>query len=155
MAYREGRNIEASVIDWLTAALTSAGWTGIRVEKVFAEIYKGSLPAICIEQNPEETTKLEIGSKSWLKTFSINFRVFATSDGQRLDLKDFLVDLLENDINYYVYTVVNGIISSKVLSGRLIIREITRNEKELINTENLSQEDKYRHVISVRAYIAD
>jgi hypothetical protein len=49
---------------------------------------------------------------------------------------------------------VNGVVSTKVLSGRIIVLEITRNEKELVNTENLEKEDKYRHIISVRAYIA-
>jgi hypothetical protein len=154
MAYRESRNLEASLIDWLTAQLASAGWTGIRVEKVFTEVYKGTLPAICIEQNPETEIKKEIGSKKWLKNLSFNIRIFATSDGQRLDLKDFITNLLEDDINYYVYTIVNGVVSTKVLSGRIIVLEITRNEKELVNTENLEKEDKYRHIISVRAYIA-
>ena len=71
MAYRISRNCEASLIDWITEELSDAGWTGIRVEKSFAQVYKGTLPCILIEQDPEDDTKLEIGSKTWLKNFSI------------------------------------------------------------------------------------
>ena len=160
MAYRISRNIEASLIDWLTTALTTAGYIpGTRVEKVFAEVYKGALPCICIEQNPEEDTLLEIGSKTWLKTFSISIRIFATSDGLRLDLKDLITDLLEDDIDYYPYTVVNGIVTVKGLpngtpTGKIKLLKITRNEKELVNTENLVKEDKYRHIISFNAVVS-
>jgi hypothetical protein len=154
MSYRISRNIEASLIDWLTTELSDAGWTGIGVEKSFSQVYGGTLPCILIEQDPEDDTKLEIGSKTWLKNFFINIRIFATSDGQRLDLKDFITDLLEDDIDYYEYVITSGVVSSKSLEGRISILEVTRNEKELKNTENLEKEDKYRHIISFKCYIA-
>jgi hypothetical protein len=153
--YRISRSVEASLIDWITEELSDAGWTGIRVEKSFAQVYKGTLPCILIEQDPEDDIKLEIGSKTWLKNFSINIRIFATSDGQRLDLKDFITDLLENDINYYSYVITNGEVAQKDLTGRIVILKITRNEKELKNTENLESVDRYRNIISFQCYIAD
>ena len=153
--YRISRNCEASLIDWLTEELSDAGWTGIRVEKSFAQVYKGTLPCILIEQDPEDDTKLEIGSKTWLKNFSINIRIFATSDGQRLDLKDFITDLLEDDIDFYEYVITNGEVAQKTLTGRIVILKITRNEKELKNTENLEAVDRYRHLLSFECYIAD
>jgi len=153
--YRISRNIEASLIDWLTEKLEDGGWTGIRVEKSFAQVYKGTLPCILIEQDPEDETKLEIGSKTWLKNFFINIRIFATSDGQRLDLKDFITDLLEDDIDFYEYVITNGEVAQKTLTGRIVILKITRNEKELKNTENLEAVDRYRNIISVQCYIAN
>ena len=48
MGYRLSRNIEASLVDYITAELLADGWVGIRVEKVFAKVYKGELPCICI-----------------------------------------------------------------------------------------------------------
>jgi hypothetical protein len=155
MAYRISRNIEASLIDWLTEELEDGDWTGIRVEKSFSQVYKGTLPCILIEQDPEDETKLEIGSKTWLKTFFINIRIFATSDGQRLDLKDFITDLLEDDIDFYEYVITNGEVAQKTLAGRIVVLKITRNEKELKNTENLESVDRYRNIISVQCYIAD
>jgi len=153
--YRISRNIEASLIDWLTEELNDAGWTDIRITKVFAEVYKGTLPCILIEQDPEDETRLEIGSKVWLKNFFINIRIFATSDGQRLDLKDFITDLLEDDINFYEYVITNGEVFQKTLTGRIVVLKIIRNEKELKNTQVLEKEDRYRNIISIQCYIAD
>lgn len=83
MAYRISRNIEASLIDRITADLATDGWSGIRIEKSFAEVYKGTLPCICINALEIRPEKLEIGSKTNLKYFTITIKIFATSDGQR------------------------------------------------------------------------
>ena len=155
MAYRISRNLEASLLDWLTSALSVGGWTGIRVEKSFSQVSSGTLPCICINTLEIRPEKLEIGSKTNLKYFTINIRVFATSDGNRLDLSDFITDLLENDINYYTYTIVNGVVSTKVLSGRIVVTRWLDNTKELTNTENLEREDKYRHLLSFECYVAN
>jgi len=154
MAYRISRNIEASLIDFVTTELTNAGWTGIRTEKAFAEVYRGELPAICINVVSVDPTKLEIGSKTNLKYFQISIRIFATSDGQRLDLADFITDLLEDDVNYYAYTIINGVVSAKVLTGRIVTLDFITNEKELTNTEGLEREDRYRHLVSFNCYVA-
>jgi len=153
--YRISRNIEASLIDWLTEELDDAGWVGIRVEKSFAEVYKGTLPCICINSLEIRPQKLEIGSKTNLKYFTVNIRIFATSDGNRLDLSDFILDLLEDDINYYTYTITNGEVASKILTGRIAVIRWIDNRKELTNTENLEKEDRYRHLLSIECIVAE
>jgi len=155
MSYRISRNIEASIIDRITADLVTASWTGIRVEKSFSEVYKGTLPCICINALEIRPKKLEIGSKTNLKYFTVNIRVFAVNDGQRLDLSDWLLDLLEDDTNYYVYTITNGVVSAKVLTGRIVITKWFDNKKELTNTEVLEKEDRYRHILSFEVIVAD
>jgi hypothetical protein len=154
MGYRISRSLEASVIDYLTTQLNDDGWKGIRVEKVFAEVYKGTLPCILIGVDNVSPEKLEIGSKINLKYYQISIRIFATSDGLREDLSDWLLELLEDDINYYTYGITSGEVSEKTLSGKIIITEISRNEKELTNTENLSVEDRYRNITVFKSYIA-
>lgn len=154
MGYRISRNIEASLIDWLTEELEDAGWTGIRVEKSFAEVYKGTLPCICINVLEIRPEKIEIGSKTNLKYFTVNIRIFATSDGNRLDLSDFILDLLEDDVNYYSYTITNGEVAQKDLSGRIVITRMLDDRKELVNSENLEKEDKYRHLLTFEALVA-
>ena len=157
MSYRISRNIEASLIDWLAEELDDAGWVGIRVEKSFSEVYKGTLPCICINSLEIRPQKLEIGSKTNLKYFTVNIRIFATSDGNRLDLSDFILDLLEDDINYYTYTITNGEVASKVIAGRIILTKWLDNRKELINTLNteLEKEDRYRHLLSIECIVAE
>lgn len=155
MAYRISRNIEASLIDRITADLATDGWSGIRIEKSFAEVYKGTLPCICINALEIRPEKLEIGSKTNLKYFTVNIRIFATSDGQRLDLSDWLLDKLEDDTDYYSYTITGGIVSAKVLAGRIVITKFFDNRKELVNTEILEKEDRYRHLLSMECIVAE
>ena len=154
MAYRISRNCEASLIDRITADLVTDGWTGIRVEKSFTQVYEGALPCICINALEIRQNKLEIGSKTDLKYFTINIRIFAQNDGQRLDLSDWLSEKLEDDTNYYAYTITSGIVASKVLTGRIVITRWFDNRKELINTEVLEKEDRYRHLLSFEAIVA-
>lgn len=150
--YRLYRAIEASLIDQITSALASDGWS-VRTEKEFSEAWKGNLPCILIGVQENSPIKKEIGSKTYLKYITINFRIFATSDGQRLDLADWLFNEIEDDFDYYTYTITNGEISEKTLAGKIRITRILRDEKELQNTENLSVEDKYRHIIQAECLV--
>ena len=154
--YRISRNIEASLIDTITTWIASDWSTfNIRVEKAFAEVYKGTLPCIVVNVLEINPVKLEIGSKTNLKYFTVNIRVFCTSDGQRLDLSDYLLDKFEDDIDYYAYTITDGGVSSKVLTGRIVVTRWFDNRKELTNTENLEKEDRYRHILSFECIVAD
>ena len=155
MAYRISRNIEASLIDRITADLVTDGWSGIYVEKTASEIYKGYFPAILVNIQEIRPEKLEIGSKINLKYFTVYIRIFATSDGQRIDLSDWLFDKLLDDTNYYTYTITNGLVSSKVLVGKIVITGWLDNRKELTNTENLEEEDRYRHLLAFECIVAD
>ena len=152
--YRISRNIEASLIDRITSDLATDGWTGIRIEKAFSEIYKGTLPCICVNALELRPQKLEIGSKTNLKYFTVNIRIFALNDGQRLDLSDWMLDKLEDDTNYYAYTITGGVVSAKVSTGRIVITRWFDNRKELTNTSVLEKEDRYRHLLSFEAIVA-
>lgn len=152
--YREQRNIEASIIDHLKDLLSGDAWAGIRVEKLLAQVYEKELPAILINTTTVDTKNLEIGNKTHLNYYTIYFRIFATNDGNRLDLTDWLLNKLEDDIDYYEYTITNGTVSAKVFKGKITILRIMRNEKEFISTENLDKEDRYRQLITVQCYLA-
>jgi hypothetical protein len=153
MAYRITRNIEASIIDMITANLVTDSWTGIRTEKSFSEVYKGTLPCIVVNALEIRPQKLEIGSKTNIKNFTVNIRVFALNDGQRLDLSDWLFDELEDDVNYYTYTINSGV-ATKVLAGRIVVTRFFENRKELVNTSDLEKEDRYRHLLSFECIVA-
>jgi hypothetical protein len=156
MAYRISRNIEASVVDKIAADI-AIDWStfNIRTTKVFPEVYGGTLPCILVNALEVRPEKLEIGSKTNLKYFTVNIRIFTTSDGMRLDLSDYFTDKFEDDINYYVYTITNGVVSAKVLTGRIVITRWLENRKELVNIENLELEDKFRHILSFECIVAD
>lgn len=155
MAYRLTRNIERSLIDYIAAQLTSDSWVGISVEKSTANISK-KIPCIAVQALGKKPIKREIGGSVYLKYVNVNLRIFANDDGQRLDLADWLLEKLESNINYYIYTISSGHIQSKVLSGNLFITNMLKDEKELANTnpELLDKEDRYRHIISFECYAA-
>ncbi len=91
-----------------------------------------------------------IGERSVRRNVAVNVHVFATSDGQRLDLKDFLVKILKMGIPYYEYTIENGRVASKNFITHLFVEEIT--DRKMFNVEDLSNldyEDRYRHYIRV------
>lgn len=146
--YRASRNLEKSLIDFITAELLADNWTGIQVEKGFPQKYKGMIPLIGIEALEINKQTLEIGGKTKIKYRTIRIRIFADNDGQRLDLSDWLMEKFEDkNIPYYKYTITNGMVSAKILSGRIEILRELENRKELQNTENLEHEDKFRHIL--------
>jgi hypothetical protein len=151
--YRISRNCEGSIINWLEIKLEEDFWS-VRVEKAFSKIYDGTLPAMAVMVGPTTITRREIGGKTFLKVPEISIRIFATSDGQRLDLKDWLIDELENDIDYFTYSIEDGQAEQKLLAGKISIRQILRDDKELSNIENLNKVDKFRHIITFSAHVA-
>ena len=154
MAYRISRNIEASIVEFITASLLSDSWSGIEVLKGFPQEYKGKIPFIGVEVLNIDPVKLEIGNKNHVKNFTVKIGIFSSGDGKRLDLSDWLFDKLEDDVDYYTYTITNGVITSKVKTGKIIITKWNNNEKELTNTEVLEEEDRYRHLLNFECIVA-
>jgi len=146
------RNIEASVKTWLEEELEDYGWK-CRVELEFSEAYRTALPLPCIvinaDDNPDK--RIEIGSNQLSNYFNIEFRIFATGNGQRLDLRDWLRDKVMEGIPYYEFVIDNDnntIQSNSPLAGRISIIEIIQNRRELRNTDNTDQRDRSRHLLS-------
>lgn len=154
--YRESRGIEASVVDFLEPKLETANWDNVKVVKSFLQSYKVYTienPVICVNVSDISSVRKEIGTKLFNKTFTVTLRVFGTDDGNRLDLSDFLLDCLEDDIDYYEFTIEGGKFTQKELVGKISITRILRDEKELVNTENLAQQDKFRSIITFECHI--
>jgi len=152
-AFREYRNIEASLIEYLTAKLVTDGWSGISVGKTFSLIEDSKLPAIIVQLVSSTLKRKEIGSSTFEDTEFLVVRIFATSDGQRLDLAKWLIDNLAETIPYYTYTIIKGAIASKELSGSIRVTKIVENKKELEGVPDLHITDRYRHKISFNVKI--
>jgi len=154
MAYRISRNAEASIIQFLETELASA-WSKVTIEKTFARVYEIDLPAgsaiICVRCGDAIHSKAELGSNSTTREIHVLLDIFSTSDGQRLDLKDFLIEKLKHGIPYYDYTIANGAIQSKTLNGRLITLEMDESPVNFdTDKSELDIRDRYRHLIDLR-----
>ena len=148
--YRYSRNIEASLIDHINQKLSDDGWTNIEVCKGFTRAYDLTVPIVCIRLSDTSYSKVEIGSDSVYRVPLIFIDIFGSSDGNRLDLKDYLVSILKSQIPYYEYTIANGTVQSKVRNGNievLEIRDIAINFD--INKNELAVQDRFRHLLTL------
>ena len=152
MTYRTSRNFEASIIDYIKEKLdeTGSGWSDIRVEKAFSRVYDGSLPCICVRCGVTDHTRAEIGGTSTYRTANILIDIFGTSDGIRLDLKDWLIANIKAGIPYYNYTIVGGAVDDKDLDGRINVLNIDDVPVDFdIDKAKLDVADRYRHLITL------
>lgn len=154
--YRISRNLEASIVQYIEEELASAGWTNITVEKSFKKVY--GIPvdtfqkqgAICVRLSDTIHDSAQIGDNSTVRKPLILIDIFATSDGQRLDLKDFLVSIFKGGCPYYEYEAGDNQISSKVQNGRIRATRINDTEVNLgIDKSLLEVYDRFRHLISI------
>lgn len=152
--YRTYRNVEKSLIDQITTLLATdwSGWN-IRVEKSFAQVYKGTLPCICIKLEEPIPSRLQVGSDAYWQVLTISYRIFAQDDGSRLDLADWSISKIMQSFDYREYTITNGV-ASYVKKGRIAIQDIKANRPEIVNLEKLSEEDRYRHLITFTCRVA-
>ena len=147
--YRHSRAIEASIIDYIEQELIG-NWENVAVEKTFAKIYKISLPSICIRLSDTTHPKVELGSTATTRTPLILIDLFCDNDGQRLDLKDFLVEILKGGLPYYKYTIAGGQVTNKVQDGRIRIISIADTPIDLgIDKDKLELRDRYRHLLTL------
>ena len=149
--YRISRNLEASIIDFITAQTLASGWV-VNVEKSYARVYEldASTATICVRLGDTVHDKAEIGTNSTVRTPQIFIDLFCTNDGQRLDLKDFLISELKSGLTYYEYTIIGGAVDTKTQNGRIRVLNIADT---LVNSEiersNLDIHDRYRHLITL------
>ncbi len=151
--YRESRNIEASIIDFLKINL-AIDWTNVNCEKSFARIYTISLPSVCIRAGITAHDKVEVGSNSTKRQVQILIDIFADSDGLRLDLKDYIISKIKSGMIYYEYSIINGTIDDKTANGRITVINIEDSPIDFdVDKDTLDEHDKFRWLITLQVII--
>ncbi len=154
--YRISRNIESSIIEFIQSELSSAGWTNITVEKTFSRIY--GIPvetfqkqaAICVRLEDTQHQQAEIGETSTNRFPLVLIDIFATSDGQRLDLKDFLVQIFKKGLPYFEYQTSGNTITSRIQNGRIRVTKIDDVPVSFgVDKSSLEVHDRYRHLLTL------
>jgi len=147
--YRTSRNIEASTIHEIELILIANSWSGVSVEKTFAKVYSLECPVICVRVEDTTHNKIEIGSNSTQRDVLVFIDIFAENDGQRLDLKDTLIESLKKNWTYYEYEIGSGAIKIKTQAGRLTVIDIRDTPINFdVNKNNLDVHDRYRHLLT-------
>ena len=149
MAYRTSRNIEASIIDYLKTHFDS-DWQNVSVEQTFSKIYDISLPSICININTTSYRKAELGGDSLIREVQVLINIFCTSDGQKEDFCDYIVDKIKGGCPYYKYVIAGGAVDSKTADGRIRFTGIEVTPIDLdTDKSRLDVHDRYRALITL------
>jgi len=148
---RQSRSIELSTKYAIETAITT-NWTNVTVVKTFLSAYDKTLPVVCVRLIDTNVDRLEVGATTLDYEYLFNIDIFATSDGQRLDLADFLVDFLKNSWVYYTWTHKAGdnSILEKAAAGRIAVREYISNNRVDFGDVEVSNPDRFRHTIGIR-----
>lgn len=156
--YRISRNIEASVIDFLNEVLhlANVGWKHITVEKTFKRIYGLQMDentqhaAICVRVLGSIHHKAEVGDNATWREVTVMLDIFATSDGQREDLKDYIIEYIKHGVPYYKYVIQGEGAPIKALAGRLRILKIEDTPVNFnVEKNQLQVVDRYRHALAI------
>lgn len=158
--YRQTRNIEASFIDFLTTNFNS-DWGNITVEKTFARVYEIPMneqqktAIVCLRVGTSAHDKVEIGSNATKREVQVLIDIFATGDGQRLDIKDYIISKIKNGMIYYEYTIANGAVSVKTANGRIAVLAIEDAPINFdVDKNALDVHDRYRSLITLTINIS-
>ncbi len=146
--FRTSRNIELSTIFYIDSNVTS-DWSGITVVKGFTNAYSASLPVIAVYETDMNLIRQEIGTTTHRKQAGITIDIFATSDGQRIDLADYICDKLVTGWIYYEHSHASGDNTAMVrtANGRVTFLRFIENRK-IEFSENVEVQDRFRHTIS-------
>jgi hypothetical protein len=148
VAYRPSRNFEESILYYLETQ-AAIDWSSLSVEKTFNRVYESTLPVLCVMNGTTDHERVGVGSTSTKRTPQIIIDIFANDDGQRLDLKDWVIAKLKAGCIYYECSVSNNVIS-RTSSGRIIVTDIDDAPINLdTDKETLHQYDRYRHRITL------
>ena len=123
VTYDISLNLEASLIDWTIAQLSTDGWSGVSVEKSFAKVYDTPLPVICIRVGDTDHNPIEVGSNATVRDVQVLIDIFGSSDVDRLNLKDWLISKIKSGMVYYEYTIANGVVTIKNANGRIRVAD--------------------------------
>ena len=149
-SFRTARNIELSTVAYIQTQI-NASWTGVTTVKSFTNAYKTSLPVVCVRLFDEESFRKEIGSTTFRHQYSIIIDIFATSDGQRIDLADFILSSLEDvwTYNEYSHNPANPEVLTTAATSKIRLLRLETNNKVDFG-EEVDSYDRFRQNIVVR-----
>jgi len=159
LAWSIFRNIENSLKEFLDYSIDENSVTDINGNNI--PIYVGrressdwTLPCITVYLDNESSERAFIGSNERLNKYLIIIDIFATNEGERLDLASWLKDTINDGFRYYDYTPSESTPNSPIkISNKLVNIDFLTNARVALG-QNVSPEDAHRHRISVSAWVS-
>ena len=146
-AFSVTRNVELSTLYYLETQI-AANWTGITIVKSFTSAYDNTLPVVCIRLLNTSSSRLELGSTTLDNLYTISIDIFGTSDGQRIDLSDFILNQIKEPWVYYTHSKVSGATTlTRTAAGKIRVNTFLDNSRVDFGDE-AENPDRFRHSIT-------
>ena len=153
--FGKARNVELSTVYYLETQIDGS-WSGVSVVKTRPDATKDSLPVVAVSLFDEAPNRYEIGSTSLWEEYSIKVEIFARSDGQRLDLAEFIKTQLNSNWTYYTHSNASGAtgVLERSSAGKIAIQNFIQHSK-IDFGEDVDVYDRHRHIIVITVKIKE
>ena len=152
-------NTNISLKDFLDTQISNDSLKGDNGNTVQVYIGKENrdtwqFPSISVYMESETLNRFEIGSNLRQDEQLIIIDIYATNEGERLDLAKWLIDTINNGWTYYTYSynVSSPESPTKVAGGLVNINFNSNGRVTLI--QNVSEIDAHRHRVSLTVWIS-
>jgi hypothetical protein len=146
--FSKTRNVELSVISAIETAINNS-WSGITVVKAFLQAYDVKVPVICVRILSTDSFRSEIGDNTIRQKYSFIVDIFAKSDGQRIDLADFIVNVVKEGFVYKQYSRASGNPEelNETTDGRITFLTFD-SDSRIDASDSADEHEKYRQAIT-------
>lgn len=146
--FSKARNIELSLLTYLETSIAT-DWNDVTIVKEFTHAYKSTLPVVAVNALKKDSSRVEVGSDTLIADYVFEIHIFAKSSGMRIDLAEYIENLLKTGFTYYVFSKDSGNNKDlqKTASGTVRIKSFLENTK-LNFGEETDLYDRFRHYIS-------
>ena len=159
LAWQLYRNLENSLKDFLDTKITTDSVTDINGVKVPVRVGRKNdndwtLPCISVYMESETLIPFEIGSTLKDDRQLIIIDIYATNEGERLDLAKWLTTTINDGWRYYSYTpnIATPESPDKVAGGLVNVDFLTNTRVNL--GQNSDELDAHRHRVSINVWIS-
>lgn len=148
--FSKRRGAELSLIEHIETQM-NASWSNpiIPVVKSFEKAYEVPVPVISVGLEDVDNERLEIGDNILKQAYNFTIHIFAKSDGQRIDLAEFIVQAVKGGCIRYNYSHSSSSKETldKVADGRMTLLTFVSDSKIEIGNDQ-DAHDKFRHSIT-------
>ena len=159
LAWQLYRNLENSLKDFLDAKIVTDSVTDINGIKVPVWVGRKeddnwTLPCISLYMESETLIPFEIGSTLKDDRQLIIIDIYATNEGERLDLSKWLTATINDGWRYYSYSpnIITPESPTKVAGGLVNVDFLTNTRVNL--GQNSDEIDAHRHRVTINVWIS-
>jgi len=147
MQWRTKRNIENSILKYITENINS-DWSGINIGLSF-NYKENNLPFVAIRLDSATHKKLELGSTILNSKDLVIIDLYCKGDGQRLDLVEYLLDILREGFPYYAWSPNPADKENPIITVDGWVYVSIAGDIKIDLGENVNICDKFRHRITI------